>query len=427
MKTKPIQQWTKSLIARGGIIIFFIMAFEVAIMISPFAFFFYSVFNPVFHWLNEYSATRWLTHFFLPHMILPPTMPLRIIRVTGSILFVLGSLTFVICALQVYIGKIFQWGIANKGLYRAIRHPQYLALGILGIGMAILWPRFIVLVTLSIMIVLYYVLAKDEERRMLRQYGESYREYMNKKGMFLPLSFENLFSAYLGCIKSVMLRNTVAALTVFLLVIGTGFIFRYVTLNSLHFESKGNISLVSIMPEDTALCAKVLNDIAEYSNGGTIKFLRKDDDYLGYVMPVDYIMQGMIADTGVEHHLQKQQHTFVLITDWVLHPFRHLRQPPSAYMAKMHNVDPSLARRHHCPLSIDKADLKCDECPYRRIIIVEISHSSNMHIVGTGLLSLNATRTPVGYIDIDIETGEIVNIEKVGAETAWKDVPTPAI
>ncbi|MCG6536246.1 MAG: hypothetical protein L7F78_16480, partial [Syntrophales bacterium LBB04] len=65
-------------------------------MISPFAFFFYSVFNPVLHWLGSYSATGWLTTFFLPHMILPPTLFLKAVRVLGSILFVVGAVTFTI-------------------------------------------------------------------------------------------------------------------------------------------------------------------------------------------------------------------------------------------------------------------------------------------------------------------------------------------
>ena len=43
----------KTIVARGGIIAFFIMAFEVMVMISPFAFLFYSVFNPVFSWLDH--------------------------------------------------------------------------------------------------------------------------------------------------------------------------------------------------------------------------------------------------------------------------------------------------------------------------------------------------------------------------------------
>ena len=54
MKAADLREWGKRIVARGGIIVFFIMAFEVMIMISPFAFFFYSVFNPIFHWLNAF-------------------------------------------------------------------------------------------------------------------------------------------------------------------------------------------------------------------------------------------------------------------------------------------------------------------------------------------------------------------------------------
>ncbi len=426
MKNETIQKWLQNIIAKGGIIVFFIMAFEVMIMISPFAFFFYSVFNPVFHWLGSYPATRWLIHFFLPHMILPPTIPLKIIRILGSVLFVAGFITFIICALQVYIGKIVKLGIANKGLYRFIRHPQYLTLGIWGIGMAILWPRFIVLVTLSIMFVLYYFLAKDEERRMSRQFGESYKEYMSTKGMFLPLFVEKLFFSRFRSIQSTPLKNGIVSLTIVALVIGTGFVCRHVTLNSLYFESKNNISLVSIMPEDRAIIAEALQDISKY-NDGSISFMENENDYLGYVMPVDYIMQGMIANTGAEHHLHKKHNTLVLITDWVLHPFRHLRQPPVAHMAKMHNVDPAIARRHHCPLDINDPSLECDNCPYRRIILVRVKHDLKMRPVGDKLLAFNMTRTPVGFIDLNTKTGKIVNIKKVTTETAWKDVPTPAI
>jgi len=170
----------------GGVVLFCLAALEVVIMISPFAFFFYSVFNPIFHFLSQSNYTKWLTRFFLPHMILPPTLFLQGVRVLGSIFFVLGLGIFVICALQVYLGKIFKWGIASRGLYRYIRHPQYFALGLWGIGMAILWPRFIVLLTLALMFILYYFLAKDEERRMVAKYGGSYEEYLAATGMFVP-------------------------------------------------------------------------------------------------------------------------------------------------------------------------------------------------------------------------------------------------
>jgi protein-S-isoprenylcysteine O-methyltransferase Ste14 len=422
MKTRNFRDWGKSILAQGGIIVFFIMAFEVMIMISPFAFFFYSVFNPIFHWLDAYPATRWLTHFFLPHMILPPTVPLKIIRISGSVLFVAGSVTFIICALQVYLGKIFKWGIANQGIYRFVRHPQYTSLGAWGVGMSILWPRFIVLTTLSIMFILYYFLAKDEEGRMVRKYGDSYEAYMRKTGMFFPRIRKNEFKAPMS-IKVIQPKNILALIFIVIIVIGTGFVCRTVTLNSLQLQSKSNITLVSIMPEDNQKEPAILNAI----ESGGVEFLNKGRDYLGYEMPVDYIMQGMLANTGAEHHLYKQHHTVGLIIDWVLHPFEHLRRSPSAQMAKMHNVDPAMARRHHCPLGIDDPTMDCDNCTYRRIIFVEVDNPSMNHISGKALFAFNTKRSPVGFIDINTEAREIINRTRVGLKTAWSDVPTPAI
>jgi len=422
MKTLNFREWGKSILAQGGILVFFIMAFEVMIMISPFAFFFYSVFNPIFHWLDAYPMTRWLTHFFLPHMILPPTVPLKIIRISGSVLFVAGSITFIICALQVYLGKILKLGIANQGIYRFVRHPQYTSLGVWGVGMAILWPRFIVLATLSIMFILYYFLAKDEEGRMVRQYGDSYKEYMRKTGMFFPRIRKNEFKEPMST-NRFQPKNIFAMLFVVFVVIGTGFVCRSITLNSLQLKSKDNVTLVSIMPEDNEKETAILNAI----QSGGVEFLDKGRDYLGYEMPVDYIMQGMIANTGAEHHLYKQHHTVKLIIDWVLHPFEHLRRSPSAHMAKMNHVDPAMARRHHCPLGIDDQSMNCNNCKYRRVVFVEVDSPSINHISGKKLFAFNTKKIPIGFIDINTETLEIISNKRVDSKTAWSGVPTPAI
>ena len=422
MNTSNRNTWGKRIIAQGGILVFFIMAFEVMIMISPFAFFFYSVFNPIFHWLGTYPATRWLTHFFLPHMILPPTVPLKMIRISGSILFVVGSITFIVCALQVYLGKLFKWGIASRGIYRFVRHPQYTSLGVWGLGMAILWPRFIVLATLSIMFILYYFLAKDEERRMVQQYGDSYTEYMRKTGMFFPRIRNNEPKAALST-NLIQPKNIFALLSLVVVVLGAGFLCRYITINSLQLRSKDNVTLVSIMPEDNEKDPTILNAI----QSGDVEFLKKGGNYLGYEMPVDYIMQGMIANTGSEHHLYKQHHTIGLIIDWVLHPFDHLRRSPSAHMAKTRHVDPAMARRHHCPLGINDKNMSCNNCEFRRVVFVEVDDPSDRHLSGKQLFSFNIKRMPVGFIDINTKTGEIINKNRVASKTAWRNVPTPAI
>jgi protein-S-isoprenylcysteine O-methyltransferase Ste14 len=422
MTSSTFRQRIQNILAKGGIVFFFIMAFEVMIMISPFAFFFYMVFNPVFHFLGAFTATRWLVHFFLPHMLMPPTLPLKIIRIFGSVLFVFGAMMFIICALQVYLGKIFKWGIATRGIYRFVRHPQYTSLGIWGAGMAILWPRFIVLFTLSMMFVLYYFLARDEERRMMGLYGDSYKKYMTETGMFFPGFFKNKPNASVSN-HVCHTRNIFALTSLVLIVIGAGFACRQITLNSLQFKSKDNVTLVSIMPEDSPTEAVILS--ALQSHGAD--FLNKKNDYLGYEMPVDYIMQGMIANTGIKYHLYKQHHTIGLIIDWVFHPFEHLRRSPSAHMAKMKNVEPSMARRHQCPLGIDNQNMDCNNCEYRRVIFVKVENAADKHISQKELFAFNTQRIPVGFIDVNIKTGDIINSVRVRSKTAWNDVPTPAI
>jgi protein-S-isoprenylcysteine O-methyltransferase Ste14 len=421
MSKKP-RSWIQNIAATGGTVFFFIMAFEVLIMISPFAFFFYSVFNPVFAWLDSYAATRWLTAFFLPHMILPPTLPLKIIRILGSVFFIAGLFTFIICALQVYAGKIFRRGIADKGLYKYVRHPQYFALGLWGVGMCILWPRFIVLASLSVMFVLYYFLAKDEERRMLSQYGQSYRRYLQNTGMFIPRLISRRFAFIQAVMPKTSARYFLVPVLVFTIVIGTGFALRELTLSSLSFESKNNITLVSILPEDEHLNAGILDGILKSGVG-----LQSGKDYLGYVMPADHIMQGMIADTNETFHLYKRHHSIAMVTEWILHPFSHLRASPALHMAKMHNVDPTFARRHHCPVGIDDPNLDCKNCPYRRVIIVEVDHTSGGHISGSDLFAFDTTRTPVEAIDLNTRTQQIVKVTAVRKSTAWENVPTPAI
>jgi hypothetical protein len=294
--------------------------------------------------------------------------------------------------------------------------------------MAILWPRFIVLATLALMFVLYYFLARDEERRMLNRYGDAYREYQERTGMFLPRSLERPLTVALNrLVPQAALRPVVIPLVLVCLVLGSGFLLRAVTLHSLPLASDQNLTMVPILPEDSPLAGPAIKGVLAAVREGEVPFLRGDKDYLGYLMPADYVMQGMIADTGGHSHLFKHHHTVALITDWVLHPFAHLRRSPMAQMAASRGVDPEVARRHHCPLAIDRPGMSCDQCSYRRVILVAIDRGQSGHSSGRSLLSGRAIRTPVGYIDLEVDTGKIVHIRSVDKSTAWKDVPTPEI
>src|SRR5512137_2953414 len=108
---------SKRFAATGAIFLCFIVGLEIVMMMSPFAFFFYAAFNPFLLALNQWSLTRWLTAFFLPHMVAPPNGVLTFIRISGSVLFVAGIVTFLGCDIQVYLGKWLKKGIGGKGLY----------------------------------------------------------------------------------------------------------------------------------------------------------------------------------------------------------------------------------------------------------------------------------------------------------------------
>ena len=149
----------------SAIVLYFVICLEILIMISPFAVFFYSAFNPLLLGLARYPATRWLSSFFFVHLIAPPNGLLQSLRIMGSVLFVAGLVVFLVCAIQIYVDKFLKTGPAFKALYSVIRHPQYLSLALTGIGLAILWPRFLVVVLWIGMVLVYYLLAKDEERR----------------------------------------------------------------------------------------------------------------------------------------------------------------------------------------------------------------------------------------------------------------------
>ena len=80
-----------------------------------------------------------------------------------------------------------------------------------------------VLATLLIMFILYYFLAKDEERRMVKQYGDSYKEYMSKTGMFFPMIRGNKSRLH-PSVNLFNAKNVFALVSLMALVIGAGFI-----------------------------------------------------------------------------------------------------------------------------------------------------------------------------------------------------------
>jgi protein-S-isoprenylcysteine O-methyltransferase Ste14 len=164
------------------------IGFEFVYMASPFAAFFYSVYRPGLNFFEVTPFFGWLTRFFMPHIAVETASPLiDVHEIVGTILAVFGFAAFFLGAGQVYYYKLRKKGAVIGGLYRIIRHPQYAAFILCGFGLLVLWPRYLVLVMFVTMLFGYYWLARIEERECERKYGHSYREYVDRTAMFLPL------------------------------------------------------------------------------------------------------------------------------------------------------------------------------------------------------------------------------------------------
>jgi protein-S-isoprenylcysteine O-methyltransferase Ste14 len=397
----------------GAIILSFIVAFEIVIMISPFAFFFYTVFNPFLRALNQSSLTRWLTAFFLPHMVAPPNEVLTAIRILGSIFFVAGMLIFFVCAAQVYIGKLLKKGVATKGLYTIIRHPQYVGLGFAALGLAIMWPRFLTLALFAIMLFLYYLLARDEERRMTNRFGESYIAYMDRTGMFFPHFIER---ELIGGSKSQQRLSFGKAILVFaaLLVaaVGSGFILRAYTVHHLPVRQVGGVDVIAITKEDLLAAEQLLPSVLQApAVASKLQPYEKNKDHriLAYFIPIDYVMQGMIADTGAKWKLFEQHKTIGMITQFILHPFGHLTGGHTGHAAM----------GGHALSMHDSPAMK------RRIIFVEISGNDQNLTSPFDDFDINIMRKPLFFADVHLHTGEILQVQNTPAGSGWGTVPTP--
>ena len=149
---------------------------EVIWMLLPFAGFLY---GSVLHmkYLNRNPDTAWLTHFVFPvHTMFP----------LGIILMSVGFSLFLFGAAQIYTAKFRMTGLVTTGLYRIIRHPQYVALVLFGVGTLLTWGRFVTFIAFFIMMFLYYRLAHTEERNCEKLFGEAYEKYKTRTYLLFP-------------------------------------------------------------------------------------------------------------------------------------------------------------------------------------------------------------------------------------------------
>lgn len=76
--------------------------------------------------------------------------------------------------------------LVTAGIYGHVRHPQYLGFILFTLGMNILWISISAFLLWPILAILYYRLAKREDKELEERFGEEYRKYERAVPMLIP-------------------------------------------------------------------------------------------------------------------------------------------------------------------------------------------------------------------------------------------------
>lgn len=77
-------------------------------------------------------------------------------------------------------------GLVTTGVYRFVRHPQYLGMFLFTFGWILHWPSVITLILWPVLVAAYVWLARREENSVAGEFGDAYLEYAKKTPRFIP-------------------------------------------------------------------------------------------------------------------------------------------------------------------------------------------------------------------------------------------------
>ena len=76
--------------------------------------------------------------------------------------------------------------LVTEGPYRWVRHPFYDAMALLIAGLALIAANWFMLLTGAVVFSLLALRSRTEEAHLLARFGESYRDYRERTGRFVP-------------------------------------------------------------------------------------------------------------------------------------------------------------------------------------------------------------------------------------------------
>jgi protein-S-isoprenylcysteine O-methyltransferase Ste14 len=149
----------------------------------------------IIHLFQNYKPPKNLRTLFIVHyapllliILIGPITPIYgiwkiqasvIISITlGVIIFISG--TFLYFKWEIFWEKNYHGQLITEGIFKYIRHPHYTSLLIIGFGLAFFFNSIAALLIAIIAIPIMIISIIDEEKLLIKQYGEEYIEFMKK-------------------------------------------------------------------------------------------------------------------------------------------------------------------------------------------------------------------------------------------------------
>ena len=76
--------------------------------------------------------------------------------------------------------------LATTGPYAYVRHPQYVGFILVMFGFLLQWPTILTFVMFPVLVAMYVVLARHEEREAAEEFGAAYKKYADLVPGFFP-------------------------------------------------------------------------------------------------------------------------------------------------------------------------------------------------------------------------------------------------
>lgn len=115
--------------------------------------------------------------------VVPLHRGVYLVMVLSIGLIALGGSLVVLGWATVYRGRD---GLVTSGIYRLLRHPQYLGLILIVVAFNIQWPTLPTLLMGPVLVIMYLRLARREDQELAAVFGEQFLDYAARTPAFLP-------------------------------------------------------------------------------------------------------------------------------------------------------------------------------------------------------------------------------------------------